>query len=40
MRRARAAILERGGAARANVFTRITLALFAQIPWRGCPISR
>ena len=37
MRRARAAILERGGAARANVFTRITLALFAQIPWRGVP---
>src|SRR6266478_7086410 len=37
MRRARAAILERGGAARANVFTRIMLALFAQIPWRGVP---
>ena len=37
MRRARAAILERGGAARANVFTRITLALFGQIPWRGVP---
>jgi len=37
MARARAAILERGGAARANVFTRITLALFGQIPWRGVP---
>jgi squalene-hopene/tetraprenyl-beta-curcumene cyclase len=37
MVRARAAILERGGAARANVFTRITLALFGQLPWRGVP---
>jgi squalene-hopene/tetraprenyl-beta-curcumene cyclase len=37
MVRARAAILERGGAARANVFTRIALALFAQLPWRGVP---
>jgi len=37
MMRARAAILERGGAARANVFTRIALALFAQLPWRGVP---
>lgn len=37
MRRAREAILERGGAARANVFTRITLALFEQIPWTGVP---
>ena len=37
MVRARAAILERGGAAQANVFTRITLALFGQIPWRGVP---
>jgi squalene-hopene/tetraprenyl-beta-curcumene cyclase len=34
---AREAILARGGAARANVFTRITLALFEQIPWRGVP---
>ena len=31
------AILERGGAARANVFTRIALALFGQLPWRGVP---
>jgi squalene-hopene/tetraprenyl-beta-curcumene cyclase len=37
MLRARNAILERGGAARANVFTRITLALFGQLPWRGVP---
>ena len=40
MRRARAAILERGGAARSNVFTRITLALFGQVPWRACPLIR
>ena len=37
MARARTAILERGGAARANVFTRIALALFGQLPWRGVP---
>ena len=37
MMRARSAILQRGGAARANVFTRITLALFGQLPWRGVP---
>lgn len=37
MRRAREAILERGGAARCNVFTRITLALFGELPWRGVP---
>jgi squalene-hopene/tetraprenyl-beta-curcumene cyclase len=35
--RARSAILKRGGAARANVFTRIALALFGQLPWRGVP---
>ncbi len=34
---ARRAILAHGGAARVNVFTRITLALFEQIPWRGTP---
>ena len=38
MRRARAAILERGGAARCNVFTRISLALFGQLPWRAVPV--
>jgi squalene-hopene/tetraprenyl-beta-curcumene cyclase len=37
MVRARNAILARGGAARANVFTRITLALFGQVPWRAVP---
>jgi squalene-hopene/tetraprenyl-beta-curcumene cyclase len=37
MVRARTAILERGGAARANVFTRIALALFGELPWRGVP---
>jgi squalene-hopene/tetraprenyl-beta-curcumene cyclase len=37
MVRARNAILERGGAAGANVFTRIALALFGQLPWRGVP---
>ncbi len=37
MRRARDAILAHGGAARANVFTRITLALFGQVPWRAVP---
>ncbi|MDE2089703.1 MAG: squalene--hopene cyclase, partial [Gammaproteobacteria bacterium] len=37
MRRAREAVLALGGAERSNVFTRITLALFGQIPWRGVP---
>lgn len=38
MRRAREAILERGGAANSNVFTRILLALYGEIPWRGVPV--
>ncbi|MGE0736226.1 MAG: squalene--hopene cyclase [Alphaproteobacteria bacterium] len=38
MRKAREAILSRGGAARANVFTRIALALFGQVPWRAVPV--
>ena len=38
MVKARAAILENGGAASANVFTRITLALFGQVPWRAVPV--
>ena len=38
MRRAGEAILARGGAARCNVFTRITLALFGQVPWRAVPV--
>ena len=37
MRRAREAILQRGGAARANVFTRILLATFGEVPWRAAP---
>ena len=37
MVRARAAILAAGGAERTNVFTRIQLALFGQVPWRGTP---
>jgi squalene-hopene/tetraprenyl-beta-curcumene cyclase len=37
LRRARRALLARGGAARSNVFTRILLAQFGQIPWRGVP---
>ena len=37
MERARTAILAHGGAASANVFTRIALALFGQLPWRGVP---
>jgi squalene-hopene/tetraprenyl-beta-curcumene cyclase len=37
MARARAAVLTRGGAARANVFTRILLALFGEVPWRAVP---
>ena len=38
MARARDAIFEHGGAAQSNVFTRITLALFRQIPWRSTPV--
>ncbi len=38
MRRARAAILKAGGAARANVFTRSMLALYGELPWRGVPV--
>ncbi|HYZ61501.1 MAG TPA: squalene--hopene cyclase [Acetobacteraceae bacterium] len=37
MLRARAAILQAGGAERCNVFTRIQLALFGQVPWRAAP---
>jgi len=37
MAKARAAILAHGGAARSNVFTRIALALFGELPWRGVP---
>lgn len=40
MVRAREAILAHGGAAKCNVFTRITLALFGQVPWRAAPVIR
>ena len=36
MRRAREAILARGGAAASNVFTRFLLALFGVVTWRAC----
>ncbi len=35
---AREAILAHGGAAKCNVFTRTTLALFDQVPWRAVPV--
>ncbi len=38
MVRARERILAMGGAERANVFTRIQLALFGQVPWRATPV--
>ncbi len=37
MRRAREAIHLRGGAERANVFTRCLLALYGFVPWRAVP---
>jgi len=40
MRRAREAVLSHGGAAHCNVFTRIALALFGQVPWRAVPVTR
>ncbi len=40
MKRARDAILAHGGAAKANVFTRIALAMFEQVPWRATPLIR
>ncbi|MGA9824010.1 MAG: squalene--hopene cyclase [Methylocystis sp.] len=38
MARARAAVLEHGGAAQSNVFARALLALYGEIPWRGVPV--
>jgi squalene-hopene/tetraprenyl-beta-curcumene cyclase len=38
MARARAAILAQGGARRCNVFTRIMLALWGEVPWRAVPV--
>lgn len=37
MQKARDIILNNGGAAKSNVFTLITLALFEQVPWRATP---
>ncbi len=37
MVRARNLILNHGGAANCNVFTRILMALFGQVPWRATP---
>ena len=38
MRMAREAVLARGGAANANVFTRILLALYGILPWSSVPL--
>jgi squalene-hopene/tetraprenyl-beta-curcumene cyclase len=38
MRRARDAVLARGGAANSNVFTRVLLALYGIVPWRAVPV--
>ena len=38
MARARSWLRGQGGAARANVFTRIAMALFGQVPWRAVPV--
>ena len=38
MVRAREAILAHGGARRSNVFTRIMLALWGEVPWRAVPV--
>lgn len=37
MARARAEVLARGGAAASNVFTRLQLALFGELPWATVP---
>ena len=37
MSKLREFILKQGGAAKANVFTRIALATFEQVPWRAVP---
>lgn len=39
MREAREAIRANGGAEKANVFTRILLALFGALPWRSVPVT-
>ncbi len=37
MEKLRNYVLSQGGAAKGNVFTRIILAIFEQLPWRGVP---
>jgi len=37
MQRARGFVLDQGGISRANVFTKIWLAVFGQFPWQGTP---
>ncbi|SMF96373.1 squalene-hopene/tetraprenyl-beta-curcumene cyclase [Methylomagnum ishizawai] len=37
MKKAREWVLSQGGAAHSNVFTRIMLAMFEQVPWRAVP---
>ena len=37
MQRAKDLVLQKGGVVQANVFTKITLALFGQYAWRGIP---
>jgi squalene-hopene/tetraprenyl-beta-curcumene cyclase len=38
MKRAREAILSRGGAAKVNVFTRFLLTFYGQLTWRSVPV--
>jgi squalene-hopene/tetraprenyl-beta-curcumene cyclase len=38
MKRAREAILARGGAVRSNVFTRALLSLYGVLPWKSVPV--
>lgn len=38
MKKAREAMLARGGAVKANVFTRTMLALFGQVSWKAVPV--
>src|SRR4051794_4912020 len=38
MKRAREAMLSRGGAAKSNVFTKLLLALYGFIPWTAVPV--
>ncbi|MVW59746.1 squalene--hopene cyclase [Massilia sp. NEAU-DD11] len=38
MARGRSAILDHGGAERSNVFTRMLLALFGEVPWSAVPV--